>query len=161
MMFDCTNSGFSDMILILELFIYCLNIDRETQRNIFYNEATGKCLYFEGKWNVSYLQVVLLTCLACVSLQNPVIKTEESEGRSISSGMITLDGSIILPLLLAGAAFAKATFIFYFLDKNVIFVYRVTCLETFTTASTMLGTIEVLDIHITTMTFTVEELAKV
>jgi len=39
---------------------------------------------------------------------------------------------------------------------------RVTCLETFTTASTMvgMGTIEVLDIHITTMTFTVEELAK-
>ena len=116
MMVDCTNSGFSDMILILELFIYCLNIDRETQRN-FYNEATGKCLYFEGKCNVSYLQVVLLTCLACVSLQNPVIKTEESEGRSISTGMITLDGSIILPLLLAGAAFAKATFIFNVLIK--------------------------------------------
>ena len=105
--------------------------------------------------------MVLLTCLACVSLQNPVIKTDESEGRSISSGMITLDGSIILPLLLAGAAFAKATFTFKCFDKKLIFFCRVTCLETFTTASTMLGTIEVLDIHITTMTFTVEELAKV
>ena len=54
-------------------------------------------------------QCLLVSCLLAVSLQNPISQDDKPEGRASTAGLIALDSSIILPLLLAGAAFAKVT----------------------------------------------------
>ena len=56
--------------------------------------------------------LLLASCLLSLSLALP---RPEAEARAYTGGLISLDSPYILPLLLAGAAFAKVCGIFQFM----------------------------------------------